>query len=81
MPHGRILCSLSRRIWCDCRADARDDSEQMALLAALEAEGAAHFAACRAAAGDDSMMQAETELRAVQQRHAAVRLLLLTLGV
>lgn len=56
------------------RADARDDSERAALVAALKAARTAHNAACQAAAGDDSIAQTEAQLRAVQQRHAAVQI-------
>lgn len=57
---------------CMRRAAIRGYDERTQLEAALDAASAAHAAACRVAAGDDSMVQAEMKLHAMQQRHAEV---------
>lgn len=54
------------------RTAIRDDHEEAQLETALNAASAAHTAACRAVAGDDSVVLAEMKLHAMQQRHAEI---------
>lgn len=56
-----------------CRAGVKGDTDEAPLSAALEAAQAAYCKAAAAAAGNDSIGQAEVELQNVKQRHAQVR--------